>query len=851
MIQFAKNKTKTTTIALVLVLTVVMTLATLLQAANAQPATTIPTFLLLNAAPNPIGAGQTAQVNAFLSKPPWTAGLGGSGDMYEDITIKVVRPDKTEETLGPFTSDPTGGVWVTYVPGQTGNYTFQAFYPGQHIEAWQYSPFGPPTFVNVTYSASTSPTLTLVVQEEPISTYADPPLPTEYWSRPIFATNWAWGQLGGSWFGQRAAIFATTGMYDATGNFQPYSTAPNTGHIMWTKPTHFGGQVGLPIPADQMSQYMSTTIATNFFEPIILNGILYYTEFTGPTASIAGWKAVDIRTGETLWTRSAGATGNEVLRMGQVLRWHSIQEFGSWAFLYGCESAGFFQQATFFGIYDPMTGEFIANITGIQNPSFMMDFGETEQKGTLLAHYTQGGNLTLWNSTRLMMSASFDQITIRPSGTYDWSTGVEWSVPLPTAIGTAPIGGSMGIAARTPEVILLRYAPSPGMFVALSYGYQVTAGYDSITGQKLWGPLNQTIPNLEDVSILAARDGYYILHNKDRNEAYGYSLETGEKLWGPVKLPGNAWSVMSRSAEIAYGMAYIWDFGGYVNALDLETGEIKWTFAPRSAGYDTGYGIYPLWYTGSICDGKLFLSESHMYNPPVFPRAQRLAINCTTGELVWSILSFAGRVPAAHADGYMVEWDSYDNQIYSFGKGPTATTVTASPKVSMHGSSILVEGMVTDESPGTKDSDRKARFPSGVAAVADECMSPWMEYVYKQQPKPTNATGVEVAIAVLDPNSNYYEVGRTTSADSGFFKLAFTPEVPGEYTIYATFDGAESYWGSSAVTAINVEDAPQPTPAPTPTPAPMTDTYVLGIGAGAIVAIVVIGLVLILMLRKR
>jgi len=537
--------------------------------------------------------------------------------------------------------------------------------------------------------------------------------------------------------------------------------------------------------------------------------------------------------------------------MGQILRWHSIQEYGSWAFLYSCESGGFFQAISFFSIYDAFTGEFVANITGVQNPSFLMDL-ESEQQGTLLGYYVASdGNLTLWNSTRLMMSNSWDQITIRPSGTYNWSTGIEWSVSLPTTVGSAPIGGSMGIAAITPEVILLRYAPSPGMFVELSYGYQITAGIDAKTGTLLWGPTNQTIPNLQDVAIIAAKDGVYVLHNKDTNEAYGYSLETGNLMWGPVKLPGNAWAVMSRSAEIAYGKIFIWDFGGYVNALNADTGSIEWTLVPRSAGYNTGYGIYPLWYTGSVCDGKLFLSESHMYNPPLFPDAQRLVIDCETGQFVWSVLSFDGRVPAAHADGYMVEWNSYDNQIYSFGKGQTATSIAASPKVSVQGNNVLVEGTITDESPGTKDSDRTARFPNGVPAVSDASMSAWMEYVYMQQPKPADATGVEVVISVLDPNGNSYEVGTTTSDTNGFFKLAFEPEVPGEYTVYASFKGSESYWSSSAVTGISVAELTEATPEPTQPPATMAEQYFLPSVIGLFAAIAVVGAIVVLMLRKK
>ena len=33
------------------------------------------------------------------------------------------------------------------------------------------------------------------------------------------------------------------------------------------------------------------------------------------------------------------------------------------------------------------------------------------------------------------------------------------------------------------------------------------------------------------------------------------------------------------------------------------------------------------------------------------------------------------------ADGFIVGLNFYDNQIYCYGKGPSATTVTASPKI--------------------------------------------------------------------------------------------------------------------------------------------------------------------------
>jgi hypothetical protein len=127
-----------------------------------------------------------------------------------------------------------------------------------------------------------------------------------------------------------------------------------------------------------------------------------------------------------------------------------------------------------------------------------------------------------------------------------------------------------------------------------------------------------------------------------------------------------------------------------------------------------------------------------------------------------------------------------------------------------------------------------------------------MEYAYQQQIRPANATGVEVSISVLDPNNNAYEVGTATSDASGMFSFAFTPEVPGKYTVIATFVGSESYYGSFAETAINVENAPEATPAPTPTPASVADMYFLPVSIGMIIAIIIVlALLVLLLLRKR
>ena len=361
-----------------------------------------------------------------------------------------------------------------------------------------------------------------------------------------------------------------------------------------------------------------------------------------------------------------------------------------------------------------------------------------------------------------------------------------------------------------------------------------------------------TAITIKDTSVIAARDGVYVIRNKDTNTLSGYSLTTGEKMWGPVDTLYTGNTPLDIFSDAAYGKVYLWDMGGLVQAYDLNTGARLWNWSRGSAGYDDPRGVYELfgYRTHSIADGKLFLQEGVMYSPPLHP-ARRTVLNCTDGTLVWDILSYSGRSGSVVADGELLEFDSYDCKLYAFGQGPTETTVTAPDTGIPFGSSIMIKGSVMDISGGTKQKGVVEVFPNGVPAVSDASMTNWMEYVYKQQPKPTDATGVPVTINVVDANGNYRTIGTATSDATGFYSLQWTPDIPGKYTVYATFDGSESYWPSQATTAFAVEQASAtPTPAPEPIQS-MADAYILPGIAGIIVAIAVVGAVIILALRKR
>jgi hypothetical protein len=850
-----KNKELATFSLLILLSASIITLAS----TNTVQALDIPTYLKIHAEPDPVGVGQATYISAFMTKPTASAGMGSTGDLYQGITIQITDPDGKVTTLGPYTADSTGGIGgLSFTPTTLGNYTLKAFYPGQNLTRSASSMFGP----GIDYSyvrelPSQSDPEILTVQAEQIPQYQSAPLPIEYWSRPINAQNYGWGSLGGSWYGLGIPSFATTGMYDATGNFNPYSKAPNTAHIAWTKPTAFGGQVGGPIPSDQESQFTSSSILINYFEPIVLDGVIYYGEMAGINSQVVSWKAVDLRTGQTLWTSQPGITANatavsfEKLRMAQNLKFHSMQEYGSTSFLYSIVGGGMFGGAATYRLYEPSTGAYMGVIYNVTTDSaYIMDTDSThENVGTLLGYFTSGGNLSCWNSTLCMGGGIAASEILRPATVMNFSNGIQWTTKIPTTLSGNAI--SLSIAARTPEVILLRQAPN--LVTQTSSGYSIDCAYNAHTGQLLWGPKNQSLPLYGDMNLLSAKDGVYILLNKDTHEVYGYSLNTGDKLWGPTKLPGTSLSTLTVAGNIAYGNVYVWDFGGYVSAVNINTGVINWTYVPRSAGYNTPYGVYPLWVFGSqsIADGKIFLSESHMYNPPLFPGAQRLALNCTDGSLVWSISSFSGRCPAAIADGYLVQWNSYDNQIYTFGKGQTSITATIQNDVLTEGNTVLIKGMVTDNSPGTQDADRVARFPEGVPAVSDQSMTPFMEYIYMQQPKPTNTTGIPVTLSVIDSNHNYRQIGSTTTDANGHYNFAWAPDISGTYTVIASFGGSESYWPSTTETSFIVNSAAATsTPQSTPTPS-MADLYFLPAIAGLFVAIVVVGLLTIVVLKKH
>jgi hypothetical protein len=861
-----------TAIAMFLMLTMVVTLVALPTAYAHTPPWTIATFAYIEANPDPIGVGQTEYLSFWIDKvPPTAAGLSYGG-RWHNMKLSVTKPSGVTEVLGTFNSDATGGAWAQYVPDAAGVYTFKFEFPEQIAQEENPYPYFNPNvaagraFNNDTFLAS-SATTTLTVQQEAIQpVYPANPLPTEYWTRPIHSMNRDWYVLGGNWYGLGGGQFGNTGLYDASnggrtgGNFNPYTTAPNSAHVLWTKPIAFGGQIGGEFGSSETGLYATGTAYENKFGGVIISGILYYTQFPGAANDMGPLTAVNLRTGETLWTVNASAP----LRCGMVYNFDDGNQYGGHAYLFTGPSnygVGFITSSipNVISMYEAMSGQWILDIANVTAAAMgMLVEGPS---GELLSYRAFGGRLMLWNVSKCIQVASAIQtytsysppeIWRPPQGaTIDWNNGYEWNVSIANNISGNPLNLAVQKVVDN-KVLVTQEAPTLAGYS--QSGWRVDAVYSAVDGHLLWGPINRTLTPFTNKPLGPAAEGVYTEYTCQTMTWVGYSLETGQTLWGPTKPYNNSWGYFDNNAHgvIGYGNLYAWGFSGEVHCWDVKTGVEKWSWNAGSAGIDTPYGV---WVLGTwsmqhlLADGKIYVRAGHDYTPPVFKGAKLYAINATTGEEIWSSLSFNIISSPCAADGVMVWYNGYDNQIYAYGKGASATTVSAPETSQPLGTAIQVKGTVTDISSGTEQSAQKARFPHGVPAIADESQSAWMEYLYQQQPLPTNAKGVEVIVEVFDPNSNYHEVGRTTSDASGFYKLKFTPDVPGEYTIVARFPGSESYYSSYAETAINVEEGTAPTQAPTTAPTSLADQYFLPVSIVMIVAI--IALIVLTIFRKR
>ena len=475
-------------------------------------------------------------------------------------------------------------------------------------------------------------------------------------------------------------------------------------------------------------------------------------------------------------------------------------------------------------MYDAFSGEQILTLANATYGNFVMS-----PNGDMLVYILSGARnwLTLWNSSLVKGMLDGTSGTLawqwRPRGgaTLDWKSGIQWNVTVPDVVGSQSIN-------QISDVILASTA---------STGVQQTwvdIAYSTSTGEQLW--LKNRTALAGDVPLIFGGnfprpfgEGVYVMFAKETLKWYGFSIATGDALWETVPM-SNAWATYPAGGVVAYGKLFTSGYDGTVHCYDIKTGRHLWDYYGGNAGLEAPYGHYPFFGGLTVADGKVYAATNeHSPGAPIWKGERLHAIDVETGKGIWNVSGLwsgsgggrgAGMGPAVVADGYLLSLNGNDNQIYCFGKGQTATTVSASPDVSAQGSTVLIAGTITDQSPGVTSLGVPA---AGTPAIADAVMTDWMEYLYMQQPKPAQATGVKVHITAIDPNNNFQEIGTVTSDTDGMFGITWTPPVPGLYKVTATFDGSNSYFRSHASTMFAVSFAPAatvvpPTPIVTPPP---------------------------------
>jgi len=870
------------------------------QAPITYPPMTIPTWSYLNAFPDPVGVNQKISLFAWVDIVPPTAN-GQYGDRWIGCTVTVTKPDGQTETLGPWPSDPVGCIFTQYTPTQVGTYQFKFSFPGETLTGSQGNPNGPfmdfsPTslsnnaYIGSTYTGSESAVQVVTVQSAAIPEQMAFNRPTEYWTTPVSQPGHAatWAGLLGNWLG--------------TAGSTP-SDLPLSAHIAWTRPINFGGVSGSSEAAALASNgyYSYLSYEGMFNPPIVMNGIVYYNVAHSPQY---GFIALDLHTGEQVFYSNAssdplaspqvgmGFLGQNYpqLTYGQELDYESPNQHGVIDYLWSTYTMA--NGSSVWALYDPFTGNWICDLVNAGGGGGGFSFGAsnmiTDAIGSLVTYSPDAAfkTMTMWNSTRSLQDTyPSNNVVMAANGYWMWRPPLGGIVDSTNGITTAAITGNMPAEFQATSAAG-PFGPSNAIGLAL-LGIDkasMTAVYCNATSTL--GEVNYPTPNnfaamaisiapgsvgqvkwaktypmpANNVSYISGfmGDGVWTLYQKETRLFDGFDMNTGNKIW-TTQQPEVDNHMYGISGGVSNGVLYSGDSigeGGIIYAYNVQTGALLWSSTPESLG-NNGYWADVPKSVANIANGYiLWTGSEHSPSSVLEPGFKIGVINGQTGAKVWDIQfwsaggGFSGALGVA--DGYAVGLNAYDQQIYAFGKGPTATTAQTPLAAIAKGQSCLVQGTVMDISPGTAKSDIALRFPNGVPAVSDGDETAWMEYVYMQNPRPGSASGVQVSITVIDPQGGTKSAVATSDA-TGTYSFQITPDmtpVTGKYTVVASFAGSNSYWPSMAESTF-VVDAAGGASSTGGTQTTSIDSYFVPAVVAIILVIIIVGVAIMMMVRKK
>jgi hypothetical protein len=901
----------TTTIAVFLILTITATLVALPIANAHYPAWNYTTYTYVAPSPPVVGVNQQMIIVWWLNAVP-PAAMGAIGDRWI-VYIDVIKPDGTNDTLGPLTSDPVGGGYVIYTPTDVGDYTCVARFPGQTVTGIPGNTGS--ASVNDTYAASTSKPAYFTVQQEPIPSYVETPLPTDYWTRPVYDANRGWGNaVMGQWLGQPwdTTLSRTLGVQNQEAVLSP--------HILWTRPAWTGGIMG----GYGDTAFYNGIAYEGFSSPLVcLDGMGYYSVNNPPRQ---GWYCINLYNGQTIYFENNTDGQSTIPTMGQIFNYESPNQGGGFSYLWRTSGvtvpAGNTSSLTW-EMLDGFTGKAILKIANVSTagtefrdstggicylnfvnlgtanaPNYYMQIWNTTQAIWWLPRYGISPPATLYNGTTNipMTDTSNDYWMWRPGSAtvaqmgatgygkiYDGRNGYSMNISIASILGprNSVINQTGTIQQIVPEQFVIVGCSGRNDARGVVQGYLRAYSLAASTwGQTLW-TTTFTPPAATDAYPNATYNGGITFGGVDSTSGtfwfseavtgkqWVYSITTGQQLW--TNTIGSAWSYYGSPLSFHAGKAYTLGPGGpnaetaygIITCLNATTGQFLWNWTAPNIGFlETQGSTYtPLGLQFFIDDPVTGHTIMYVYGStgwagqttPIRRDSALFCIDCDTGQMVWRLEAFpnpSGSCKVVISDSHIIYLDAHDDNIYCLGKGPSATTVAASPEISVHGNSVMIKGTVTDQtSSGRINVAGSTDFTlKGTPAISDADQEAWMEHMFQQRPIPTDAKGVEVSLDTIDPNGNYVHIATVTSDITGTYGYAFTPDVPGTYQIIATFAGSGAYGPSSATTYLSVSEAP-PATAPPEYPQPIDNTMtIIGVGIAIIIAVAI---ATILLLRKR
>jgi len=382
-------------------------------------------------------------------------------------------------------------------------------------------------------------------------------------------------------------------------DYNPYSPAVLTGHVLWDDQVYQGGIIGGDYGSVSYVGYTSNVATT--VTHVIMEGRLY----VNTPNSINSFTCYDLKTGRKLYNATGTISwgfhipGNAFAQ--SVSSRGGIETQTILASSYGASPTGYLlgtssgptnskgYPTSNWNFYDPMTGKLLRTITNVTATVYdLIDgtdlcWGATYINMTSTEFIYSKSFLWQWNMTKVVGN--------------DWWTGVMWTKTANNpATGLFGPGDGTGRScfAVSNDLSTIVWGGAQGCFSAY--------GFSTADGRSLWNTTLGYI-SMNDVSNnFLWGTNYWMGIEPEKNTFHCYSMLTGAEVW-KTTLPSSGNDAWDNKAHYATPINdlknyYFLSPSGTVVALDIATGSVVWKSKPQSDSGETVFNAPSLGWRG-------------------------------------------------------------------------------------------------------------------------------------------------------------------------------------------------------------------------------------------------------------